>query len=124
MILLHDPQQMYLFAIASILVSLAAIPVVLSASPSPELPLSVDIDLRRLFEISRAGTIGCLVTGLANGAFWSLAPVFTAAFSDDISLAAWFMTSTVIGGALAQWPLGYLSDKIGRRKTLERRSNR
>ena len=118
MILLHDPQEMYLFAIASVLVSLAAIPVVLSASPSPELPLSVDINLRRLFEISRAGTIGCLVTGLANGTFWSLAPVFTAAFSDDISLAAWFMTSTVIGGALAQWPLGYLSDKIGRRKVL------
>ncbi len=28
------------------------------------------------------------------------------------------MSSTVIGGAVAQWPLGYLSDRIGRRKTL------
>jgi MFS family permease len=26
------------------------------------------------------------------------------------------MTSSVIGGALMQWPLGYLSDKLGRRK--------
>jgi len=56
--------------------------------------------------------------GLADGAFWSLAPVFTAAISEDISLAAWFMTSTVIGGAIFQWPLGFLSDKIGRRKVL------
>ena len=59
-----------------------------------------------------------LATGLANGAFWALAPVFTAGLSSDTSLAAWFMTSTVIGGALAQWPLGFLSDKFGRRKTL------
>ena len=28
------------------------------------------------------------------------------------------MASTVIGGALAQWPLGLLSDKVGRRKTM------
>jgi MFS family permease len=28
------------------------------------------------------------------------------------------MASTVLGGALAQWPLGYLSDTLGRRKTL------
>jgi MFS family permease len=28
------------------------------------------------------------------------------------------MTSTVIGGALAQWPIGFLSDRIGRRKTM------
>lgn len=118
MVLLYDPKEMYLFAIASVLVSLAAIPVVLSVTPSPELPLSVEINLRRLFQISRSGTLGCLATGFANGAFWSLAPVFTAAFSADISLAAWFMTSTVLGGALAQWPLGYLSDKIGRRKVL------
>lgn len=118
MILLYDPQDMYLFAIASVLVSLAAIPVVLSVSPSPELPHSVDLDLRRLFQISRSGTIGCLAAGFTNGAFWSLAPVFTAAFSSDTSLAAWFMTSTVAGGALAQWPLGMLSDKIGRRKVI------
>jgi MFS family permease len=47
-----------------------------------------------------------------------MAPVFTAAISDDLSLAAYFMTSTVIGGAVFQWPLGFLSDRIGRRQVL------
>jgi MFS family permease len=118
MVLLRNPFEMYLFAIASVLVSLAAIPVVLSVSQSPELPQSVDVNLGRLFQISPTGTLGCLAAGFTNGAFWSLAPVFTASLSNDISLAAWFMTSTLIGGALAQWPLGFLSDKIGRRKLL------
>ena len=118
MMLLYDPFEMHLFAIASVLVSLAAIPVALSTSPSPEQPQSIELDIPNLYRISPAGTLGCLATGLTNGAFWSLAPVFTAGLSDDISLAAWFMSSAVIGGALSQWPLGYLSDKIGRRKVL------
>ncbi len=118
MTLLYSPSGFELFIIASILVSLGAIPVALSTSPSPEQPQSVDVNLRRLFQISPSATLGCLTSGLANGAFWSLAPVFTAGISDDTSWAAWFMTSTVIGGALSQWPMGYLSDKLGRRKIL------
>lgn len=118
MTLLYDPTGLELFIIASVLVSLGAIPVALSTSPSPEQPQKVELDMKRLFNISPAGTAGCLATGLANGAFFSLAPVFTAEVSGSASLAAWFMTSAVLGGALSQWPLGYLSDKIGRRRVL------
>jgi MFS family permease len=118
MTLLYDPSGLQLFVIASVLVSLGAVPVALSKSQTPEQPHDVEVDIRRLFKLSPTGTIGCLAIGIANGAFWSLAPLFTAGVSNDPSLAAWFMSSTVLGGAAAQWPLGYLSDKIGRRKTL------
>jgi MFS family permease len=116
MLLLYPPTQMNLFAIASAIVSLAAIPVVLSVAPSPEREEHrVRLDLRRLFRISPAGSLGCLASGLANGSFWALAPVFVAGYSSDVSLAAWFMTSTVLGGALGQWPLGLWSDRVDRR---------
>ncbi len=118
MTLLYDPSGLELFIIASVLVSLGALPVALSTSPTPEQPATVKLDMRRLFRISPAGVAGCLASGLANGAFWSLAPVFTAGISGNTGLAAWFMTSAVVGGALSQWPLGYLSDRIGRRRTL------
>jgi MFS family permease len=118
MTLLYDPSDMHLFAIASILVSVAAIPVVLSKSESPDIPETVELDIRRLYRISPAGMIGCVTVGLTNGAFWSLAPVFTAGYSTDASLAAWFMTSAVFGGAILQWPLGFLSDRFGRRKVM------
>ena len=118
MTLLYDPAGLELFIVASILVSLGAVPVALSKSQTPQLPVEVSVDVRRLFQISPTGTVGCLATGLANGAFWSFAPLFTAAISTDSSLAAWFMSSTVVGGALAQWPLGFLSDRIGRRRTM------
>ncbi|MDA0707145.1 MAG: hypothetical protein O2805_11140 [Proteobacteria bacterium] len=88
MTLLYDPKGLELFLIAGVLVSLGAVPVALSKSPTPLQPLQVELDLKRLFEISPAGTIGCFAHGVASGAFWSLAPVFTLGVSDDSSLAA------------------------------------
>ena len=115
MMVLYDPSGLQLFAIASVLVSIAAVPVGLSTSPSPEPPEAMSVNVPRLFRISPAGTLGCLATGLANGSFWSLAPIFVVGLTKNVSLAALFMTSVVIGGALAQWPLGVLSDHVDRR---------
>jgi len=115
MLLLYDPKEMALFAIASVLVSLAALPVVLSTSQTPVHTDAVHLNLRRLLQISRTGMLACLASGLANGAFWALAPVFTAGISKEASLAAGFMTGAVIGGATGQWPLGYWSDRVDRR---------
>lgn len=118
MTLLYNPSGIELFAIASVLVSLAAIPIALSVSPSPDVPHSAKVDLPKLFRVSPTGALGCLITGLANGAFWSLAPVYTFGVTADISDAAGFMTAAVIGGAVAQWPIGVTSDRIGRRPVL------
>ena len=63
MTLLYDPLDLHLFAIASVLVSLGALPVALSTSPSPAIPKSVQLDMRRLFRISPAAAVGCLATG-------------------------------------------------------------
>ncbi|HNP37196.1 MAG TPA: MFS transporter [Woeseiaceae bacterium] len=116
--LLYDPTGLQLFVIASVLVSIAALPVALSTSPAPQVPHSVSINMPRLFRVSPVGAIACLACGLANGAFWALAPVFTVALSSDVTLAAWFMTAAVLGGAGAQWPLGVMSDRVGRRNVL------
>ncbi len=118
MTLLYDPLGLQLFAIGSVLISVAAIPIALSSSPSPAMPDIAAVDLRGLYRISPAGSVGCLAAGLTSGSFWALAPVFTRGLSGDPGLAAWFMTATVLGGAIAQWPIGKLSDRIGRRSVL------
>jgi len=115
--LIYNPASLEPFIIASILVSVGAVPVALSTSPPPEEPVKISINLRELFHTSPSGTMACLATGLANGSFWALAPVF-ATNVGGVELAAWFMTAAVVGGAAAQWPLGILSDKVGRRPIL------
>lgn len=118
MMLLYDPLELELFVIASILVSSALIPVVLSRSEAPEKPQAVSVDLRRLFEISPSGSLGCLVAGLTNGSFWAVSAIFASQVTGNTDSAAWYMTAGVIGGAACQWPLGLLSDRLDRRRVL------
>lgn len=115
MMLLDSPTVMTLFAMSSVLVSLAAVPVALSTAPTPRQITSARLDVACLYRTSPAGMLGSLATGLANGSFWSLAPVFTISFSTDVSLTAAFMSAAVIGGAASQWPLGAWSDRVDRR---------
>lgn len=118
MLLLYDPRELELFVVASILVSSALIPVVLSRSDEPEKPQEVRLDLRRLFELSPSGATSCFAAGLTNGSFWAISAIFASQITGNTDSAAWYMTSGVIGGAILQWPLGWLSDRLDRRRVL------
>jgi len=118
MLLFYDPLHLGLFALTSVLVSLAAVPVALSKAENPPSVEETKLDFRYLYHISTVGMLGSLGCGLANGSFWALAPVFVVAVSGDISLTANFMTAVVFGGAIGQWPLGWLSDRMDRRMVL------
>ena len=118
MLMLDEPSNFMLFSFASILVSLAAVPVALSKSSEPAPIESVKIDFRNLFRTSPVGVVGCLAVGLANGAFWALAPVFASGDSDEVATVAIFMSVAVIAGAIGQWPLGRMSDRMDRRRVI------
>ncbi|CAH1387263.1 MFS transporter [Candidatus Nitrotoga sp. M5] len=118
MMFLYDPRELELFVVTSILVSLALIPVVLSRSDEPVKPQVVRLNLRRLFELSPSGSASCFAAGLTNGSFWAISAVFASQVTGNTDSAAWYMTSGVIGGAICQWPLGLLSDRLDRRRVL------
>jgi len=118
MLVLDEPSNFMLFSFASILVSLAIVPVALSKSAEPAPIQSVKINFRELLQTSPVGVIGCLVVGLANGSFWALAPVFARGEAADVSTVAIFMSVAVIAGAVGQWPLGRMSDRMDRRRVI------
>lgn len=116
--LLFDPRNLELFVIASILVSSALIPVVLSRLKNPKKPKFVRPDLRRLIVISPSGSAACFSAGLTSGSFWAISAIFASQVTGDVDSAALYMTSVVIGGAACQWPIGMLSDRFDRRRIL------
>jgi MFS family permease len=118
MITLYDPAAFPLFALASILVSLAAVPVALTRLPPPKPVAVVRLRLKHLYGLSPVGVAGCGIVGLANGAFWSFGPLYATGRGLDLTSLATFMGLTVLGGALAQWPFGRLSDKRDRRQVI------
>lgn len=117
MLTLDDPGEFGLFAAASILVSLAALPVALTRAEAPAPLSAVRIRIAHLFACSPVGFVGAATVGLTGGAFWSLAPVFVHShpFSEGSDTVAAFMSVAVVAGAIGQWPLGRMSDRMDRR---------
>ncbi|PQA87896.1 MFS transporter [Hyphococcus luteus] len=110
-----DPADFYLFALVSILISVALVPVALTTTTQPTPITSADIDLKKLFRISPLAAFGCLSVGAANGAYWAVGAVYVQKLGYDIQTVAAFMTTVVVSGALSQWPLGHISDLFDRR---------
>lgn len=113
-----EPSRFEALAISSILVSFAAVPVALTRSAQPAPLMQVRLRPRYLFHLSPAGFVGCFLIGMAHGAFWTLTPIVAREAGGGVGYAAWFMSAAVIGGALAQAPLGKISDRMERRVLL------
>ncbi len=118
MIAFGDPAAFPLFCIASILVSVAAVPVALTTRPAPEVRSDVRLRVRRLFRISPVGSAGCLLIGAVTGSFWAMGPLFAKDNGLDVTEIAIFMSVTVLAGAAGQWPIGRASDTKDRRKVI------
>ncbi len=113
-----DPSGFELFAVVSIVISVALVPVALTSTTQPTPITSAEIDLKKLFRISPLAAYGCLSVGAANGAYWAVGAVYVQNLGYDIQTVAAFMTTVVVCGALSQVPLGYVSDLFDRRLLL------
>ena len=115
MVTLVQPSSFILFSIASVLVSLAAVPIVMTRSSQPPPITMVRFRPRHMFRLSPTGTVAIFLIGVATGSFWSLGPTYATAARGSVADAALFMSAAVLGGALLQWPAGKISDHIDRR---------
>lgn len=116
---LAPPSGAVLFILVAILVSLAIIPMLLSASPAPALAPSARLGLKALFELSPLGTVAIFCVGVAqSGIYGGVGTIYGRAIGLSIPGVSLFMSLTILGGMLFQWPVGWLSDRFDRRKML------
>lgn len=106
------------FAVMAIAFCASIVPVSLSRSPAPAVPDSSRIDVFKLWKVSPVAFVGCFTIGMTNSAFRTMGPVYARDVGLDVSQVAYFMTAGIIGAAVAQYPFGWLSDRIDRRWTL------
>ena len=118
MMTLYDPAGFPLFILASVLVSIAAVPLALTTSVAPGPVQIVRLRMLYLYRTSPLGCVGALAVGAANGSFWTLGPVFALDSGMDVTGVALFMSAAVLAGAAGQWPLGRMSDRTDRRKII------
>ena len=106
------------FQIASILISLAIIPLCLTRSSAPAPVEASAFSIRSLLAASPLGAWGAVATGLMLGAFYGMAAVHVRRLGLDLAETARFMMIVILGGVALQWPLGRLSDRHDRRRVI------
>ncbi len=106
------------FQMASMLISLAIIPLCLTGSSAPAPAEASAFSIRTLYAASPLGVVGAVATGLMLGAFYGMAAVHVRRLGLDLGETARFMMTVILGGVALQWPLGRLSDRHDRRKVI------
>ena len=113
-----DPGGFTLFVLVGILVSLAVVPVAMIRIPTPSEVIPVKLSLRSLVATAPLGVLAVLVAGAAGGAVLGIGAVYATQVGMTPGQVGVFMAVSIIGGAVTQYPLGGLSDRIPRRRVI------
>jgi MFS family permease len=118
MLNIDDETGLALFVIAAMFVVISLLPVAMTRVREPELIVTDSISIPKLYKVAKLAIAASLAGGLLVGGFFTMVPVFmkNQGFLDaDVS---YFMTTALIGGLLSQWPIGWLSDRLGRKMAI------
>ena len=113
-----DPLGFVPFILVSVLVSLALVPIALTAAPAPDFDTAAPVGLLELYRISPLGILGCMAVAVAHGAFFAMGAVFAEKLGLSLAGISIFMGLFMAGGVVLQWPIGRLSDRYDRRIVL------
>lgn len=112
---LADPRSFELFSAISVLLSFAAIPILITVIPTPTIEQSSSIGIRKLLGWAPYGLPGAFLVNMCFGMIFGMAAVYASKINLSTQEISWFMAAIIFGGMVLQWPLGRLSDKLDRR---------
>ena len=112
---LSDPAKVDLFILVSILLSFSLLPILLSITDAPNFDNPKRLTLKELYILTPLGFVGAFFIGLAHSAIFGYGAVYAIAKGFSTFEISIFMIIVSTFGAILQWPIGYLSDRIDRR---------
>lgn len=115
LIVLADPAAYVLFVIPCVLVSLSFAPILLSVSPTPSFETTKPLSLFQIMKISPLGCVGMFLTGGVFAAQFGMAAVYGSEAGLTVGQISIFVASFYVAAVVAQYPLGWLSDRVDRR---------
>ena len=110
-----NPETASLFMLVSILISISLVPILIVVSKQPDFSVTEFLNIKQLYEASPLGVIAAMMTGLAHGTLWGIGTIYGLKSGLSIEQVSIFMFTFIIGGALNQYLIGYLSDTYDRR---------
>lgn len=109
-----DIGEFHLFSLASIIFSLALLPVLLTRHSAPILERGERMSIVSVIRLGPLAVIGIFTAGMINASINALAPVYAMNMFGNADEVANFTALLLVSGFVLQWPIGRLSDKLGR----------
>ncbi|MEL6208683.1 MAG: MFS transporter [Pseudomonadota bacterium] len=113
-----EPLSYISYALLAIICCAALLPLTLTRVPQPAIPEAPRLRPALAWQRSPLAALGVVVSGLTTAAFRMVGPVYgveVGLMADQIAL---FLAAFVLGGALSQYPTGWLADRYDRRWVL------
>ncbi len=113
-----DVSGYLLFVIPSVLVSLSFAPTLLSVTPTPPFESTKPMTLKEVYAVSPLGCVGLFLLGGVFAAQFGMAAVYGKAAGLTIGEISIFIAAFYVGALFMQYPLGWLSDRMDRRRLI------
>ena len=113
-----EPASYVSYNLLALLCCAALLPITLTRTTEPDTPTA--LRLRPMLAVTRSplAAAGVVVAALSSASFRMVGPVYGQGVGLAVDQIAWFLAAFVAGGALAQYPVGWLADKYDRRWVL------
>ena len=118
LLVLSNPHTPTPFMLVSVLISLAMVPIVVSAQPIPTSPAPGSVRLRDLYRDTPLGVVAITVSGLISSIIFSMGPVYARLSGLETKNIAAFMAASILAAVVTQYPVGRLSDRVDRRTVI------
>lgn len=113
-----EPASYVSYNILAIVCCAALLPLTLTKVKQPETPAAPRLRPRLAAQRSPLAAAGVVVAALSSASFRMVGPIYGQEVGLNTQQIAWFMAAFVLGGAIAQYPVGWLADKYDRRWVL------
>jgi len=112
------PENFQPFILISVIMSMALLPILLTKRKAPTFKKIKSMSLNELYLCSPLGMVSSVLYGTIQSALFTMLAVYAAEMNFsifDISLVTFLLA---ISGAVSQYPIGYISDKLDRRTVI------
>lgn len=118
MIAFLEPAAYVSYNLLALFCCAALFPIVLTKVEAPSAGAAPRLRPMLAWRKSPLGAIGVVVSGITGAAFRTVGPLYGLAIGLQADRIAMFLSAYVVGGAIAQFPVGWLADKFDRRHVL------
>lgn len=118
MLNVQDESGFARFILVSALLSLSLVPLILLPTEAPDVTDAKPVDLQRIWHASPLALVGAIANGMGQSAFFAMGSLFGLGKGLSVTGVSLMLAMPSICVIFSQFPIGWLSDKIDRRRII------